>query len=257
MQSHVTSEESASQLSSSVEQLKLTSPQHKIQRVRDELRDCTLYPGIAVICDVDLFATWKSTKNRLSAVDYKIITTDFLLHHPHTTLYSTIAQSTAYPKPPAAAESSDSPLFVIAVFVSGYASDDSVGALCGIRISHESQDIVDDIIKPFLPRSAPHLQHIPKLFFISAEGDPNAPSPHFPDDPDGNYCVAYHVSKYLIHMLTWQFDIVQHLFHPDMSVQAVIENSRSHINEDRECLHYFTCLKNNLVLDNYDCDTIG
>ena len=29
--SHVTSEESASQLSSSVEQLKLTSPQHKIQ----------------------------------------------------------------------------------------------------------------------------------------------------------------------------------------------------------------------------------
>ena len=117
MQSHVTSEESVSQLSSSVEQQKLTSPQHKIQRVRDELRNCTLYSGIAVICDVDLFSTWKSIKNRLSTVDYKIITTDFLLHHHHTTLFATIVQSIAYPKPPAAAESSDSPPFVIAVFV--------------------------------------------------------------------------------------------------------------------------------------------
>ena len=57
-------------------------------------------------------------------------------------------------------------------------------------------DVVDDIIQPFLiPQSAPHLQHIPKLFFITAKGDPDALPPHFPNDPDGNYCVARHVTN--------------------------------------------------------------
>ena len=208
--------------------------QHEGQRIRDELRDCTSYSGVGVICNVfpDM---WESMKHHLSVLNYKIIP-NFHLHH--TTLFTTIAQSIAYPKPPAAAESSDSPPFVVAVFVSGVVGD-----------SADTLNIVDDIIEPFLPQSAPHLQHIPKLFFVSALGDPLIQQPpHFPDDPDGNYCVAYHVTNICSDMNKWADHISDHLFFPGMTVQEVIESSRLHQVYYREQLHHFTCLKNKLVL---------
>ena len=84
-------------------------------------------------------------------------------------------------------------------------------------------DVADDIIQPFLPWSAPHLQHVPKLFFITAEGDPGALPPHFPDDPDGNFCVAYHVINKLCHMVKWTQCITDHIF-SGITVEEVIEN---------------------------------
>ena len=213
--------------------------QHEGQRIRDELRDCTLYSGVGVICD-DI-GTWKSMEPRLLAVDYKIITA-FPFHHDHPTFFPTIAQSIAYPKPPAAAESSDSPPFVIAVFVSGW-----VDSVCTLHTRYRSLDIIDDIIKPFLPQSAPHLLHIPKLFFISTWGDLNPPPLHFPDDPDGNYCVVYHsIVGMSSDMNKWADHITDHLFLPGATVQEVIE--KSHLVEEDYWLHYFTSLKNKLVL---------
>ena len=238
------SERAVTHLSTSVEQLTLSpSEQHEVQRIKDELRDCTSCSGVGVICD-DIDA-WTFMEPCLSAVDYKIIT-DFPLHHHYIILFPTIAQSIAYPKPPAAAESSDSPPFVVAVFVSGVVD----GSANTLFTMHGSLDIVDDIIKPFLPQSAPHLQHIPKLFFISAEGDPHAPPPHFPDDPDGNYCVAiaYHVVNDQNYMNNWANHITDYLFTPGMSVYEVIENSKSRLDTDKDCLHYFTSLKSNIFL---------
>ena len=237
-----TSERAVTPLSTSLEQLTLSlSEQHEVQRIRDELRDCTSCSGVGVVCD-DIDA-WKSMEPCLSAMDYKIIT-DFHLHHHYTILFPTIAQSIAYPKPPAAAESSDSPPFVVAVFVSGLA----YGSANTLFTMHGPLNIVDDIIKPFLPQSAPHLQHIPKLFFISAEGDPHAPPPHFQDDPDGNYCVSYYIMIDVHLEDKWADHITHHLFLPGVTVQEVIENSKSHLVTDENCLHYFTSLKSKLVL---------
>ena len=236
------SEQAVTQHSSSV---KLLSPsQREVHRIAAALRDCALHSGVGVFHNI-LFNPWELAEIYLSAVDYKIFP-NFPFHHHHTTLFTAIAQSIAYPKPPAAAESSDS--FVIAVFVSGYVEDSAHTFDTG----YGSLDIVDDIIKPFLPRSAPHLQHIPKVFFISAKGFRRAPPPHFPDDPDGNYCVTYHVTNEPSYMDKWAHHISDHLFlqTPGMSVQQVIENSRSHLNEVKEHLHYFTCLKNKIVLKN-------
>ena len=146
------------------------------QGIMNELRDYTPYSGVGVIYDIMFLhaCIWESMKHHLPVLNYNIIT-DF--HLQRTTLFTTIAQSihVAYPKPPAAAESSDSPPFVVAVFVSGVVGD-SANTLFTV---HGSLDIVEYVIKPFLPQSAPHLQHIPKLFFISAWGDPYAPPPHF------------------------------------------------------------------------------
>ena len=249
LDAELTSEQAVTQLSSSVEQLTLSpSQQHKVREIRDEPRDCTSHSDVGVICDV--FDAWKSMKGYLSSAGYKIIT-NFPLHyhHKHATRFATIAQSTTYPEQPTAAESSDSPPFVIAVFISGWAGD-SVGTL-HMHISHRPMHIVNDIIEPFLPQSALHLQHIPKLFFInSADGDPHAPPPHFPDDPDGNYCVAYHVAKYRGDMRTWNRNIADDIFLPGKSIQEVIENSRSHLHENHEHLHYFSCLKNKIVFKN-------
>ena len=239
IESQSASQQSVAQLSSSVEHL----------RIREELRDCALCSGVGVIYD-KIYDLWESMKGYLSSAGYKIITNFPLCHH-HTNLFTTIAQSIAYPKPPAAAESSDSPLFVIAVFVSGMAG--ARGSKHSLDTRYGQLDIVDDIIKPFLPQSAPHLLHIPKFFFISADGDPRKSTspPHFPGDPDGNYCVVYHVAKELECMLTWK-NIVDQVFHLGMSVQEVIENSRSymylHGDYNKEHLHYFNCLKNKLVV---------
>ena len=53
---------------------------------------------------------------------YKIIS-NLSPYLDRTSLFTSIAQSIAYPKTPTAAESSRSPPFVIAVFVSGFAED--------------------------------------------------------------------------------------------------------------------------------------
>ena len=239
-----TSEQAVTQLSTSVTQLTLSPlEQHEVQRIRDELGDCTLYSGVGVICKDDILSdAWETMKSHLSALNYKIITTDFLLHHRPKTLFPTIAQSIAYPKPPAAAELSDSPPFVITVFALGLVR----GSTNILLTRHGLVHIVNDIIKPFLPQSAPHLQHIPKLFFISAMGGPGpAPPPRFPDDPDGNYCVFYHAS--FMYKFDWVDHIADHLFLLGATVQEVIDNCKSHLVEG-EKLHCFASLKNKLVL---------
>ena len=156
----------ATQLSSSMEELTLSPAELEVevQKIRDELQECALYSGVGVF--YDRFGVWENTVNKSSVAEYKNISIDILTQECHQTLFTTIPQSIASPKQPTAVESSHSPPFIIAVFV-----------------SREIQSVnnVDDIICPFLPRSAPHLQHIPKLFFITAVGDPDATPPHFPD----------------------------------------------------------------------------
>ena len=249
------------ELSSIVEHLSLSSIQERevrrkereVRRIRGELRNYAEYSGVGVICHV--FDEWERIEPHLTSSGYKIISTFSLYYHTSAALspyfdsrhlFTTIAQSIAYPKPPTAAESSDSPPYVIAVFVSGvivdYTSAHTLNTL------HGPVNIVDDIIQPFLPQSAPHLQHIPKLFFITAAGDPDATPPHFPDDPDGNYCAAYHMTGKLSCMHKWAEYISDNLFLPGMTVQEAIENSKSHLEKGKECLHYFTCLQNKALV---------
>ena len=231
-----------------MKQLSLSpTQQRKVQELRQEVRECELYSGVGVICD--LFIAWEfAVERHLSSLNYKII--NYLpARIEGMTFFATIAQSIAPHKShasPAVAESSDSPPFVIAVFVSG-----------GIIISSsqllyigKEVNIVDDIIHPFLPQSAPHLQHIPKLFFITARNLAylHVPPPRFPEDPDGNYCIVYHVVDRVNLMPKWAESIMDELFLHGMTVQEAIERSRSHLNKDEESLYYFTCLKQNLVL---------
>ena len=227
-----------------MEQLSLSSDQqHKVQKFRLKLSDCALYSGVGVICDG--FYVWRPVEPYLSLLDYKIINR-FPVNIKIVNSFATIAQSIAYPKPhasPTVAESSDSPPFVIAVFVSGRVSSHPHT----LHITTYGEvNIVDDIIQPFLPHSAPHLQHIPKLFFITAMHPPSPP-PQFPEDPDGNYCIAYLMTDSYNLTYRWSQHITN-IFLPGMTVQGAIENSRSHLNEDRERLHYFISLKKNLVL---------
>ena len=251
------------ELSSLVEHFSLSPTQDReVQRIRGELRDCALYSGVGVICDA--FYEWTHVEPHLTSSGYKIISNSSLHHGTLATsaalssylvssyldsqrLFTTIAQSIAYPKPPTAAESSDSPPYVIAVFVSGVLVDYTSAHT--LKTFHGPVNIVDDIIQPFLPRLAPHLQHIPKFFFITAKGAADAPPPHFPDDPNGNYCAAYHMTDRQSYMDKWAEYISDNLFLPGMTVQEAIENSKSHLEKGSEYLHYFTCLQNkSLVL---------
>ena len=231
-----------------MKQLSLSpTQQREIQEFRYELSDCGLYSGVGVIWEYSSFTeSWKPVKPFLSSLqlDYKIID-----NFPEAaTSFFTIAQSIDPPKPhasPTAAESSDSPPFIIAVFVSGILLSFQL-----LESTGKAVNIVDDIIQPFLPQSAPHLQHIPKLFFITAwhPVGPDAPPPRFPEDPDGNYCIAYHMAGTFALMRKWAEDVTKDLIIPGMTVQGVIKKSMSHINKDEERLYYFTCLKKNLVL---------
>ena len=247
-------------LSSSVKQLSLSpTQQREVQEFRYELGDYELYSGVGVIWD--LIRSWQPVKLFLSSLDYKIVD-NFPAHIEAATSISTIAQSIAPPQPhasPTAAESSDSPPFVIAVFISGILLSSQL-----LNIRGKEVDIIDDIIQPFLPQSAPHLQHVPKLFFITAQHPvgPRAPPPRFPEDPDGNYCIAYHIimaRAYFWHKISsiadtralmreWAEDITSNLFIPGMTVQEAIEKSGSHLNKVEENLYYSICLKKNLIL---------
>ena len=161
------------------------------------------------------------------------------------TLLSTIARSTAYPGPPAAG----SPPFVITLFLSGIGVH-SVSSLFLGRGQGQG-DIVDDIIKPFLPLSAPHLVHIPKIFFISSEFGRQylaTQPPLFPGDCDANYLIAYHQTSSRADMSIWMQHITDNLL-TGQSVQEVVEKSRSCLDHDIERLHYFSSLKDsNLVI---------
>ena len=210
-----------------------------VQRMKDELSDCTSCSGVGVIYD-NVYDLWETMKGHLLSAGYKIIP-DFPLDKHPATIFKTIAESIV---PPAAAESSESP-FVIAVFVSGLARS------CALDSRHGSIDVYQDIIKPFLPPSAPHLQQIPKLFFISVDREQYNTPVTFPGDPNGNYFVVYHETESLDQMLTWK-TIVDDVFRLGMSAQELIENSRSYMHlhgyKNKERLHYFTCLKNKSIL---------
>ena len=227
--------------------------QREVQELRQEVRECELYSGVGVIYESGLFiAAWgPAVKQHLSSLNYKIIN-DLPARIESVTFFATIAQSIAPHKPhasPAVAELSDSPPFVIAVFVSGLIDLQSPYQL--LYTSRKKVNIVDDIIHPFLPQSAPHLQHIPKLFFITAAWQLvylHAPPPQLPENPSGNYCVVYHVTGRERLTRKWAERITSDLFVHGMTVQGAIEKSRSHLNKDEEGLYYFTCLKQNLVL---------
>ena len=196
-----------------------------------------------MITDGPVRFEWKSSglESHLSSSGYKTLP-DFFMPYRPLTLFAIIAQSITYSKSP---ESSS-----ILVFVSGvwFSADHTIQTLH----VYERLHIVDDIIKPFLPQSAPHLQHIPKLFIITActLEDPHAQPPNFPDDPDGNYCVAYHVASSFNCMHHWAEYITDYLFRPNTSVQETIENYKPTRERTVEHLHYFSSLKSKLVLTN-------
>jgi hypothetical protein len=235
-----------------VEQLSLSSSQQReVQELRRELRDCELYSGVGMV-RCDFMNVWKPVEPLLSSLNYKIIS-NFPIRTKVATSFATIAESIAPPKQhasPTVAESSDSPPFVIAVFVSGWTPSSQFPNL---YIGDKEVNIIDDIIQPFLPQSAPHLQHIPKLFFITCTTHMmhlHASPPQFPEDPDGNYCIVYHMTDDLYLMIEWARCITREFSLPGTTVQAAVEKSRLQLDEDEEILHYFTCLKKNLVFKN-------
>ena len=243
----VTSDPAAKLLLRSMEQLSLSpSEQREAQRIVDELSDSSLYSGVGVVYG-DLLLGLPYKKTTLSELNFKYIDLHQPIHRHQVDLkpcLSTIAQSKAYPTIPSAAGSQP---FVIAVFVTGERGH-SPGSLYTQR--GESVDIVVDIIKPFMPKSAPHLAHIPKLFFISSwvdHKDLDTKPPPFPDDYDADYCIAYHLAPDKAGSWEWMYTITRNL-HSSKTVQDVIEDSRSHLEKHNECLHTLYCLKDKLVL---------
>ena len=97
------------------------SKQREVQRIRDELSDCTSCSGIGVIYDNVVYNLWESM-----AIKGKIIP-KFALDDHSATIFKAIAESIA---PPAAAESSDYP-FIIAVFISGLARSSALDSRHG------------------------------------------------------------------------------------------------------------------------------
>jgi DNA polymerase elongation subunit (family B) len=189
----------------------------------------------------NVYDLWESTKGLLSSTGYKLIPAFPLDDHP-STVFKAIAESIAPPN--VTAESSDPP-FIIAVFVSGLARSSA------LESRHGSVDIYQDVIKPFLPESAPHLQQVPKLFFISVDREQYNQPVTFPDDSNGNYFVVYHETESLEQMLTWKAT-VDDVFCLGKSAQELIEKSKSYMHlhgyKNKERLHYFSCLKNNFTV---------
>ena len=210
-----------------------TRQQSSADEVRDQLKDCALYKGVTVELfqkTIHLSLHLESTFKRISLAH-----TDEFEDFKH--LITAVAQYRGYPE--------TSPPFVIAVFVRGHTG---LFAKDTIITSFGLVDIVDDIIKPFLPQSAPHLISIPKLFFISSEPlsesrqlQDNIKLPLLPDDPNSNYmyCVAYNYCAPL-YTERWFRYITEHLL-SGSSVEEVVEQSR-YIASGH--LHYFSRLKN-------------
>ena len=244
----------ATQLSLSIEQLRFSSSEQQevqrireeVQRIREELFDSSLYSGVGFTHDFHRLCG--RVELTLKALNFKCIHCDSyeVSQCNLKTILATIAQSKAYPKTPEAAGSQP---FVIALFLSGVTVPDRSPS--SFHTPRGSLDIVDDIIKPFLPKSAPHLVHIPKLFFISNSlvyrKDLDNQPPSFPDDDDANYCIAYHLSVAPFDEQRWLKTITDALLSGE-TVQDVIENSRSSIDKNFERLYTFCCLKDKLVL---------
>ena len=104
-------------------------------------------------------------------------------------------------------------------------------------------DIIRDIIVPFLPKSAPHLAHTPKVFFVSSKvgsKDLDTQPPSFPDNDDANYCITYHVAKASAYQQEWIDSIADGLLsQTEKTVQDVIESLRK---KNDECLYNNTIL---------------
>ena len=237
-ETELTSEQAVTQLSSPVELMNLSPLQlQKVQEINDKLSSSALYSGVEISCTSD---------RALEVLTYNIISVDDSVID-FKTVFTTVAQSRAYPESPPAAGSQP---FVIAVFISG-----KLGNSSSILLSRRGPvDIVDDIIKPFLPQSAPHLVHIPKLFFISSRSmGPIPASPErllLPDDKDGNYLIAHCVTDDVDH--DWLSHIAFWMCCSYQSVQDIVEQSRSRSLFDpllgNEHLQVYCCLKDDLVL---------
>ena len=237
-------EQAIKQLSSSMEQLRLSKEEDDdVRRIREKLSDCALYSGMGIVLFNWGVSSWET--EALSTLNFKHILVDpshFSLAGIKM-LFCAIAQFRGYPGPPTAG----SPPFVITFFVSGinYHRADS------LLLGDDQVDIVKDIIKPFLPQSAPHLVHIPKLFFISSYCRSKVlrtQPPLFPDDPDANYCIVYYMTAPPHYINKWWQHIIHNLT-TGQSVQETIENIQSSLGHDYEHLHYFSSLKDsNLVL---------
>ena len=243
----VRSDPAAKLLPTSMEQLSLFPLEQQVaQRIRDKLSDSSLYSGVGIVYNDPRLRSSAFVERTLPELDFKYIDLDEHINRQVDlkTCLSIIAQSKAYPKTPPAAGSQP---FVIAVFVTGERghSPGSLDTGWGGPV-----DIVDDIIKPFLPKSAPHLAHIPKLFFISSwshHKDLDTQPPSFPDDDDANYCIACHLSGEVGDSWKWMYTTARGL-RSSKTVQDVIEDSRSHLDKHNERLHTFSCLKEKLIL---------
>ena len=221
----------------------------------EQLSDSSLYSGVGIVYRSDFrHRTMLITdilERTLLVLNFKhiVLSQDYNMdpfqrNVDLKTSLSIIAQCKAYSEPQAAAGSQP---FVIAVFVRGGMSH-SPGYL---DTGHGPVDIVDDIIKPFLPKSAPHLAHIPKLFFINSwvdHKDLDTQPPSFPDDDDGNYCIAYHLAQSgRADQEIWMDTIANGLL-SGKTVQYVIESSQLLLHKNNERLCYFSSLKDKLVL---------
>ena len=218
-----------------------------LSEFESKLRDSSLYSGIALVYG-DRSLGLRKVKRTLSELFFKYIDLDEhdirhdLRRDLEVSLF-TIAQFKGYLQPTAAAGSQP---FVISVFCGGQRGQ-SPGSLDTLR---GSLDIVDDIIKRFLPKSAPHLTHIPKLFFVSSLfrcKDLDTQPPSFPDDDDANYCIAYHLTKRRSDQQIWMENVTD-LLRSGKKVQDVIVSLHSLLDKDSECLYTFCCLKDELVL---------
>ena len=201
-----------------------------IDNVSGQLGDCASYKGVAIdLSDYPLLENiWSSLEPTFKHIS---LHRHIHSHDDFKSLITAVAQYRDYPE--------TSPPFVMAVFVRGLAGP-SVGTL---NTMFGSVDIVDDIIKPFLPQSAPHLMNIPKLFFINS-----APLLHqdieplpYPDYADSNYCVAYCIQLHVHPTRSWYQYIIKHLL-SGISVEDVVESSRLIAYNGH--LHYFSRLKN-------------
>ena len=243
------SDEAAPQLPLSMEHLRLTPlqrRQHALQRVHDQLSNCAQYSGVGIVYE-ELLDPWISPRleNALSKLNFKLIEVDqdaFMVVDLKTVL-SAIAQSEAYPKP-------GSRPFVIVIFVAGMASHST--DLLRSLFRPKDINIIDHIIKPFLPQSAPHLAHFQKLFFISCDAFPfgehfDTQPPPFPTDPDANYCVAYLVAHNRSTLVGWTNYIIESLL-SGIPLQDIVESSRAHFGKKDGYLHFFSCLQDKLEL---------
>ena len=224
-------QETGQHLSSSVEHLSLsTRQQWSTDKVRDQLKDCASYKGVAIEL-TGLMSLEGFFSPLESSFKYILLDRHIHSHDDLKPLITAVAQYKDYPE--------TSPPFVIAVFVRGFVHP-SVGTL---DTDFGWVDIVDDIIKPFLPQSASHLMNIPKLFFISAVPrlHRDIGPPLYPDDHDSNYCVAY-CESLSPSPYSWFRCIIENLL-LGISVKEVVETSKPTCTADRH-LHYFSCLKN-------------